>query len=169
MNIEHQIEHLKNSAVVIKELVAAVSDAQARWRPDPASWSVLEVVNHLFDEEREDFRVRLDIILRRSLEPWPSIDPAGWVKERKYNERELAESLNNFLVEREKSLTWLADLEEPDLSIDVKARFGRISAGDMLTAGVAHDLLHIRQLMELRYAYLSVENAPYRPDYAGEF
>jgi len=33
---------------------------QARSKADPAPWSVLEVVTHLRDEEREGFRVRID-------------------------------------------------------------------------------------------------------------
>ena len=169
MDIKTAVKRMKKSARAVQALVEDLDAEQARWRENAETWSITEVVNHLYDEEREDFRVRLDIILRRSLDPWPAIDPAGWVTARKYNERDLAESLANFLAEREKSIAWLESLEEPDLSIDVKARFGRIAAGDMLSAWVAHDLLHIRQLMEIRYAYQLVLFAPFKPDYAGEF
>ena len=41
----------------IRALVEGMPEEQARWRPDAASWSVLEVINHLCDEERSDFRV----------------------------------------------------------------------------------------------------------------
>ena len=61
-------------------------------------WSTLEVVCHLYDEEREDFRQRLDIILHRPEAKWPPIDPVGWVSARKYNERDLAQSLAEFLA-----------------------------------------------------------------------
>ena len=84
----------------IRALAAGVAPDAARWKPDPETWSILEVVNHLYDEERLDFRVRLDIILHRPEEPWPRIDPQGWVTERRYNERELAPSLEAFLAER---------------------------------------------------------------------
>ena len=46
---------------------------------------------------------------------------------------------------------------------------GRLSAGDMLTSWAAHDLLHLRQLVELRFAYLARQARPYSLDYAGEW
>ena len=70
----------------IRALAAGVAPDAARWKPDPETWSILEVVNHLYDEERLDFRVRLDTILHRPEEPWPRIDPQGWVTERRYND-----------------------------------------------------------------------------------
>ena len=52
-------ERLRANADVIAAQVAGVSDEQARWKPDPAQWSILEVMSHLADEEIEDFRARL--------------------------------------------------------------------------------------------------------------
>ena len=42
-------------------------------------------------------------------------------------------------------------------------------AGDLLAAWVAHDLLHLRQLVELKYAYLARTMEPYALKYAGEW
>jgi hypothetical protein len=81
-------------------LVAGMTLAEARTRPAPESWSALEVICHLCDEEREDFRQRLDIILHRPQEPFPPIDPQGWVTTRHHNERDLAEMIDNFAAER---------------------------------------------------------------------
>ena len=36
-----------------EDLIAGLAPEQARWKPDPASWSAVEVINHLYDEERE--------------------------------------------------------------------------------------------------------------------
>jgi hypothetical protein len=36
-------------------------------------------------------------------------------------------------------------------------------------AWLAHDLLHMRQIVELRYAYHQWQAQPYRVDYAGEW
>ena len=49
------------------------------------------IICHLQDEEREDFREHLDLILHRQSEDWHMIDPQGWVVERKYNEQDFAE------------------------------------------------------------------------------
>ena len=84
---------MADDAQRIRALAEGISDEQARWRPDPDSWSILEVVNHLFDEEQEDFRVPLDLALHRPADPRPRINPGAWVTERGYNERDLGESL----------------------------------------------------------------------------
>ncbi len=167
MDIEHLAAQMAENAARIRALVRGVSEQQARWRPDPASWSILEVVNHLLDEERQDFRVRLDYTLHRPGEPWPPIDPGGWVTERKYNEKDLEASLDSFLSEREASLAWLRELAAPDWEAMHETSFGPIAAGDVFAAWVAHDLLHMRQLVELHWAYTTTELEPHRVDYAG--
>jgi len=96
---EHKVEldrlilQMADNAQSIRALAGGVLEEQARFKPDPDSWSILEVVNHLLDEEKEDFRVRLDYTLHRPDEEWPPIDPQGWVTAREYNERDLGESL----------------------------------------------------------------------------
>jgi hypothetical protein len=169
MDIEDVVSRLAGQAKAIEALVTGISDKQARWKPDPASWSVLEVINHLWDEEREDFRMRIDYNLHRPGETWPPIDPAGWVTERRYNEGDPATSLQGFLNARETSLTWLQGLELPDWSASYEAPWGTITAGDLLAAWAAHDLLHIRQLVELRWRLAQAEMAPYSADYAGKW
>jgi hypothetical protein len=153
----------------IKQLAEGTTAEQARWKPDADSWSILEVINHLYDEEREDFRVRLRHILDQAEGPPPGIDPVGWVTARQYNQRDLEISIADFLREREASLMWLSGLVDPDWDAAVESPAGRIRAGDMLMAWVAHDLLHLRQLVELRYAYLQQQARPYQIVYAGQW
>ena len=115
MNLAYAIDRLNQNAVAIQALVT-VDEAQARWKPAPDEWSILEVLSHLVDEEREDFRQRLDYTLHRSGEAWPATDPPGWVISRSYNERDPDQTLAEFLVERGNSLAWLRTLDEPDWS-----------------------------------------------------
>lgn len=160
---------LAQGAKTIAALVAGVGHDEARRRPSPEAWSLLEVVCHLEDEERLDFRPRLDSVLHRPGEPWAPIDPAGWVTARRYNERDLGEALRGFLAERERSLAWLDTLAAPDWSREHRASFGPITAGDLLASWAAHDLLHTRQLVELGRARLLAQTAPYRTQYAGDW
>lgn len=168
MDFQHLKRQFTGNAQRIRQLVAGVPADQARWKPDAESWSILEVINHLYDEERFDFRVRLDIILHRPDEPWPPIDPQGWVTSRQYNGRELQASLEGFLSEREASLQWLESLA-PNWESVYQARFGSIRAGDMFAAWVAHDLLHMRQLVELLWEYTLTLADPYSVRYAGDW
>ena len=105
MDVDRLMLQMLEDGERVQTLVQGVSDQQARWKPDADSWSILEVVCHLLDEERRDFRVRLDYTLHRPGEPWPPIDPGGWVTERAYNEQDLEESLSQFLSERQASIS----------------------------------------------------------------
>jgi hypothetical protein len=109
------------------------------------------------------------MILEKSEKEWPAIDPAGWVKERQYNEADLFEVLNRYDQLRNEALDWLNSLEDPDWETVYEAPFGEITAGDMFVSWVTHDLLHIRQLVELHRFYLEEQAKPYRLDYAGEW
>jgi hypothetical protein len=169
MDIDRFLSQMIGDAARIRALVDGVSEQQARWRPDPDSWSMLEVINHLLDEEREDFRVRLDYILHRPGQPAPPIDPGGWITKREYNQRDPEASLAQFLSEREASIAWLRELSAPDWDATYDAPWGQIRAGDIFVSWVAHDLLHMRQLVELHWAYTTAGMAPYGPDYAGEW
>ena len=161
---------LHGNAQQIAAMVAGVDAIQACWKPDAASWSILEVVNHLLDEEREDFRVRIDYTLHRPGVAWPPIDPGGWVTARNYNARDLAASLAAFLDERAQSLAWLQGLHAPDWENTALAPWGDpFPAGNLLAAWVAHDLLHLRQLVELHWAWTTAGLAPYSCEYAGEW
>ena len=169
MDVDRLLSQMAQDAERVRALVQGILDQQARWKPDPHSWSMLEVINHLLDEEREDFRVRLDYTLHRPGEPWPPIDPGGWVTAREYNQRDLDASVAAYLSEREASIAWLRSLSPPDWDATFEAPWGPISAGDIFASWVAHDLLHMRQLVELHWAYATAEMVPYRSDYAGEW
>jgi hypothetical protein len=163
------IAALTRQAATIADFVSEIAPEQARWKPSPADWSLLEVINHLYDEEQFDFRVRIDYLLHQPGEEAPPIDPEGWVTERRYNERDLATSVANFEQERAVSLAWLRGLDNPDWEAAYVAPWGIIKAGDIFAAWTAHDLLHLRQLVELTYAYQKKQAAPYDIAYAGEW
>src|SRR5664280_710564 len=85
MELEVLTNQMGKHAASIQSLTVGISTEQVRWKPDPKAWSILEVINHLYDEERADFRVRVDMTLQQATEPWPPINPEGWVTERLYN------------------------------------------------------------------------------------
>lgn len=169
MDFDYLVSQMADNAGRIRNLVEGLSVEQARWKPAPDSWSILEVVNHLFDEEKEDFRVRLDITLHQPDQPWPPIDPGGWVTARQYNQRDLQASLEGFLAARETSLVWLRSLASPNWEAVYEAPFGQITAGAIFASWVAHDLLHLRQLVELHWAYTVMSASPFGVDYAGSW
>lgn len=159
-------QELQNSTEMIRALLAGVTPEAARLKPSAESWSILEVVCHLYDEEREDFREHLDFMLHRQNEQWHELDPE---RENEYNEQNFAEMQEKFFVEREKSLAWLKGLRNPDWEKTYTTEYRTISAGEMFACWVAHDNLHIRQLVELRRRRLENITKPYNLEYAGDW
>jgi hypothetical protein len=167
MNNTNIFKTLYENISIFQTLIQHIDNQQARWKPAEGKWSVLEVVNHLYDEEREDFRSRLDVILSTSDENFSPVDPESWVVERKYNERDLSESLHNFIEERKKSVAWLNELKDPNWDrVYVHPKIGDIHAGDMLAAWLAHDFMHMRQIVKLHLEYHIREAQPYSIKYA---
>ena len=169
MQIELLCQALTAGGESVRHLLAAVSPQEARFKAKPDDWSILEVLCHLYDEEREDFRYRLDVMLHRSAEKWPPNDPPGWVMARRYNEQNFAEKLEAFLAERRKSVAWLAGLPAPNWDAVYPAPWGPMKAGDMLASWVTHDNLTLRHFVELRYAWVCRAVQPYQVAYAGEW
>jgi hypothetical protein len=169
MNALELVHELRHGPAVVRILTHGIQQDEAALKPDEESWSILEVVCHLFDEEREDFRRRLDLILHHPAEEWPPINPRGWVTERNYAGRNLAEMLDGFEEERRISVLWLESLELPDWEQAALSPWGSMKAGEMLAAWAAHDKLHFRQLVELRYIRLKRLAEPYSLQYAGDW
>ena len=169
MKFEILYQELQNSTEMIRAMLAGVTQEEAAVKPNPDAWSQLEVVCHLHDEEREDFRARLQNILSGSNEEFQMINPQGWIIERKYNQQNFVEMQKKFFAERTKSLEWLRSLTNADWEITHTDQYGSVTAGEMFSAWIAHDNLHIRQLVELRRSRIERIAQPYILEYAGEW
>lgn len=170
MELSHCIERLTAGAEAIRALIAGIPDDDAQWKPSPEQWSIVEIVSHLRDEERDDFRARLERTLRAPEEEWDPIDPEGWARDRDYAGESLQASLNEFLLERDRSIAWLGSLETPDWSrTHTHPRLGSLSAGDLMVSWLAHDLLHIRQITRLLWGRLGTPSFPFTTAYAGSW
>lgn len=170
MKFQELYTEMTQNTEIIRAMLNGVSQADATVKKSPKVWSILEVTCHLYDEEREDFRKRLQFILGDQEGIWPPITPYQWVISRKYNEQNLNKMKSKFFKEREVSLKWLKTIRNSDWNIRYQVKKGRvISAGEMFVSWVAHDNLHIRQLTELRRRLIEQKTKPYRIGYAGDW
>jgi len=169
MNFEYIVSELERGKEVFKSLFENTPEEVYKFKPVENKWCMLEVLCHLYDEEREDFRARAEYVLTHKDGFLPPTDVAGWVTSRKYIEQDYNSMLQKFLDEREKSLAWLRSLENPDWeNYIVHPTHGNIPAKLFLITWPAHDYLHIRQIIKLKFDYLSkTENN--NLDYAGEW
>jgi hypothetical protein len=170
MDVARLCELLANQAVVIAGLTADIDDASARLPLKQGEWTILEVMCHLYDEEREDFRVRVIQTLTHPTISLASIDPESWVLSRGYAQRAFNEMREQFFVERQQSISALRQLGEAAWDTPLNhPRLHELTAEQVAWAWVAHDLLHIRQLTELRYALYQRQTPPYGYGYAGDW
>ena len=161
------IDQLEHHAAVFGVLFEWPINEMTTWKPAPGRWSAVEIVCHLYDEEREDFRARLAHVLSTPGSPMPKIDPAAWVIERKYREQDYPTRCSGFISERRRSVEWLRGLtDEPWSNAYMHPTVGPVSCDLLLTNWVAHDLHHMRQWINLRYAHLA-SNSSVPLDYAG--
>lgn len=169
MDKEHIIRELNRNSEVFRDLLTGLNDDIIFWKQNPDKWCLLEIICHLFDEEREDFHTRVKHILERPELALNPINPPGWVTERKYIEQNYDLILNNFLEERKKSVEWLSELDSQNWNnINVHPKLGNLSANMILANWLAHDYLHIRQIIRLKYDYLksvSKEDLSYAGDW----
>lgn len=170
MIYEHIVEKLEHNATTYKGLLENISAEQTHWKPSPERWSLLEIVNHLYDEEREDFRQRIKNIFEDPNKEWAPIAPAECVTEREYAKRDMNASLKNFLVERKKSIEWLKSLNSPNWkAAHTHPKLGEMSVEKLLANWLAHDYLHIRQITFMHWSYLSHIAPSIKLDYAGNW
>ena len=156
MNHQIIINRLESNQEVFAALLQNIPDELIKWKSEEKNWSLLEIVNHLRDEEREDFRCRLDLTLGDPNVEWPPIDPAKWVTDRNYPDRDLTVSIDAFFNERKKSIGWLNSLEAPNWKSTYNHKLlGTMSAENILANWLAHDLLHIRQITTIHWEYLA--------------
>lgn len=160
---------LASNQKVFKNLLSDLNEEIYLWRPQPDKWNLLDIICHLVDEEKEDFGFRLKHVLETPQKKMPSINPANWVIERKYQEQNFKKKLNEFMTERKMSIEWLSKLSNPNWnSFYTHPKLGVLSAGMFLNNWIAHDYLHIRQIVSIKFHYLK-SNSTDSLNYAGDW
>ena len=160
-------EQLRKNKDIFHSILVDVDKDFIYWRPRPDKWCLLEIVCHLYDEECLDFKFRSQWILEQpGIQP-PPFNPIHWITAHKYIDQDYNTMLIKFLNEREKSIDWLKKLKDPkwDSTYD-HPKQGPISAKFYLDNWLAHDYLHIRQIIKQKFDYLN-SNTNESLDYAG--
>lgn len=169
MDLTYYIQSFSNNKRIFESLLSKLSSKEILWKPSPEKWCPLEIICHLFDEEVEDFRTRVHHVLETPDHTPPPVNPVQWVTERDYLNQDFHQKLNAFLLERENSILWLKSLKQPSWdNAYLHPKLGPMTAKYFLVNWLAHDQLHIKQILRLKYDYLrtvSGENL----EYAGQW
>ena len=169
-DFEALVSQLEKFAAVLPPVARCAGESGTHWKPDDEHWSIVEIVNHLADEEIEDFRTRVLSTLKDPSTAWPGIDPERTVREREHQHKDLDESVARFCEARRESVAMLRALYEPDWSLEhSQPPIGVLRAGDVLASWVAHDALHLRQISKRLFQLSKLRSEPFAVDYAGRW
>ncbi|WP_242157043.1 DinB family protein [Aestuariivivens sediminis] len=169
MTISSISTQLEQNRTVFDGLLHGKSETEFLWRPEAQKWCLLEIACHLLDEEQEDFKARIKYIFERPEGPMPSINPPAWVTERNYISKDYETVVQSFLEERKQSVIWLREHMSANWDQSIHhAQLGVMSARLFLHNWLAHDYLHIRQIVRLQYAFLKQQGG-LNLNYAGNW
>ena len=166
---EQLINRLETNITVFNSLLNNRDKNEYFFKPKPQEWSMIQVLSHLVDEEKFDFRTRVFSVLNNPEEPLPAFDPVMTLESKSFVEEDYNELLDQFMDERIKTVAMLRALEKPNWQNAFQhPKEGPLTAGFFLTNWVAHDIIHIQQLNRLAYQYLKTY-AKTELGYAGNF
>jgi hypothetical protein len=164
-------DRLSRFPAVVTAAASVCHPDDLRWKPAPEHWSILEILCHLLDEEREDFRVRADLTLRDPQQEWPPLDLKDVANKRDYTSKNPQQVLAEFERERAASIAWVdglantADWGRSKLHV----QFGPLAAGMLLASWAAHDALHLRQIAKRLHDLAARDAGEYSVVYAGDW
>jgi phosphoglycolate phosphatase-like HAD superfamily hydrolase len=123
--------------------------AATRWRnrPEPASWSPVEIVCHLRDVEREVNAPRYRSLINQSDVFVPAADPDRWAAERGYIGQDGQSALSDFCRARLENIQLLEATDPAVWSRSaLHALLGPTDLAELASFAADHDTLHLDQL-----------------------
>lgn len=169
-NTQEIINQLEANLDQFRLLFQSAPQAMHQWKSSTESWSLLEILCHLVDEELLDFRTRCKHVLETPSEAMTPIDPPQWVIDHQYAIKDFEEQLAAFTTARKESIAWLNALQDPQWdNVYQHPSLGAMTAAKFLVNWLAHDLLHMRQILQRKFEYMAAEMSNEDLSYAGDW
>jgi hypothetical protein len=161
------LEIVKATPARLKAALKGVPKAVLLFTPAPGKWSILEIVCHLRDMERDAYLDRYRRILAEDTPQLPDIDGDTYSLEGDYRNQKLSEALREWTRLRRESLKLLAGVKREQWErAGIHETAGRLTLGDLLRRqAIGNDEAHLRQIesAKRRHAVLSrLEAVPAR-------
>lgn len=136
----------RTTAARLKKFIQGLTAKQLKWRPEPAKWSIAEIIAHLADAEIvASWRMR-SVIGENGITIQP-LDQDAWASVFEYRDRDAHRSLELFRILRENNLAMLKEIPSKtwdnygmhlERGKETIARLARMFAG--------HDTNHLLQV-----------------------
>lgn len=142
------LDQLRATPRLLTEAVRGLQRNVVGWTPAPGSWSILEVVCHMRDMEREAYLARYERMLRGDRPHLPGVDGDRLACELDYRRQRLSEALREFRKLRKQTLALLTGFDTATWALEgVHETAGPITMHDLLERQVrGDDLVHLKQV-----------------------
>lgn len=142
------LDQLEATPGILRGLMTALTEEDARWKPAPDRFSVAEVLAHLSHSEGHCYRMRLDRFLAETQPEFEPDDAQMYLH--LYRDADPDDAFDYFEEQREMNLDFLRSLPaEAGDRLALHQEYGEITLSQMLHEWAFHDLGHIRQIAEL--------------------
>ena len=162
-NLDRSYEILERTPTVLRALLQNLHDSWTSGNEGPETFSPYDVVGHLIQGEKTDWRDRTTIILEHSTtKTFIPFDRFAQFEECKG--KSLSQLLDEFEKLRKESLEWLQSLNLTEADFDKKGihpSLGQVTLKQLLSTWVIHDLTHIAQVSRVMAKQYKEEMGPW--------
>jgi hypothetical protein len=132
-----------------KSILQMLSSPGIHWRrrPNPDEWSLVEIICHLRDVEREVHLPRFEALATMENPFISGVDADQWAEPRDYFRQDGRTALADFIAAREETIALLENLPDESWSREARhAFFGQTTLHELLYLVVQHDRSHRQQM-----------------------
>ena len=136
----------RSTAAKLKKSIRGLSGKQLKWRPEPAKWSIAEIIAHLADAEIvASWRMR-SVIGENGITIQP-FDQDAWASSFEYRDRDARRSLEVFRILRENNLQMLKEIRrETWENYGMHLERGKETIAHLTRMFAGHDTNHVLQI-----------------------
>lgn len=143
------VEGLRELPDLVAKEVLILSEAQLRWRPAEAEWSIKEVCAHLHDAAQVG-DMRLSMMLTQTIPRLPALDP-GWVRERNAQDEDIAAVLKAYRTVRSRTIEQIENLPDANWArTGHHPSAGHMSIRQLTERMLNHERDHLQQIKTLK-------------------
>lgn len=162
--VDHAIAVLKRTPGALRALLEGLPEEWIGSNEGAGTWSAFDIVGHLIHGEETDWIPRLEIILEHGeSRPFDPFDRFAQLE--KNTGKDLGELLDRFEQLRKQNLQTLRKLDLTPEQLDrtgIHPELGRVTARQLLSTWVVHDLGHLAQVGRVMARAYTDQVGPWR-------
>lgn len=149
LSVPEQLDTLQRFAAAVLDMTRQAG-LDWTWQPAPGEWSLVEVICHLRDVEREVHQRRFAAILAAEMPFLPGVSSNEWAEPRAYRLQDGPQAAADFCAARMETVALLRGLDEAGWERQGRhAFFGPTSIRELVNLVVKHDEVHRAQIAAL--------------------